>query len=478
MSSRERVPNELWLEVFHYLPRESVKDVSLTDHKFKNISRQLLFAHLDFHPYCIGANSAFLMPVAAEAERSLERLDFWFSDEIVPFVRSCRISLWQKLGPVWGMWDFSATDTPYILLAPFFERLARLTGLRKLHVRGVRFTQTGVANLCRLPALTDVRIERWDVYAAEPIDTNSLKLGVSCFAFRQMVTAEDSVDLWVPLLRPAHLRELEMVCSPSRFAETLDTLPPFPHVYQLTIAMNLSTMSQNLFILSKFPGVQIFSMSGWGELLDGPGPRLQASAILPRLREYSGPYQTLPVFLIKSTLTRLTTGYCMPQDFIAQLQGLRAPENLTSLDATFANLDNAAFDTICAFFTRLTELSVKVAPLVEEDEFENPRATSFFAGLAHAAALPPALERLALIWEFEYEAAETAPPADEIPAFDELHKALLDRCPALTTLCLDGHDFLFCWRKGPDGAEDQAATDDVDEAEVMREDFAAFWETR
>ncbi|KAJ7776944.1 hypothetical protein DFH07DRAFT_731415, partial [Mycena maculata] len=108
MNSREQVPNELWLEVFHHLPRQSLKNVSLTYQKFKGISRLLLFAHLDFHPYAVGAKGdVLLLPQAKEVTRSLKRLDLWFSDEIAPLVRSCNISPWRKVGPVWGMWTFS-----------------------------------------------------------------------------------------------------------------------------------------------------------------------------------------------------------------------------------------------------------------------------------------------------------------------------------------------------------------------------------
>ncbi|KAJ7505895.1 hypothetical protein B0H11DRAFT_2272646 [Mycena galericulata] len=492
MSAHERVPNELWIEVFRCLSRASLQNVSLTHHKFRNLSRRLLFAHLDFHPYYIGPNNSFLVP-NVEIERSSERLDFWFSDEIAPFVRSCSISPWKHLRPDWGLWIFSVTDTPHIILDPFFENLWKFTGLRTLHSRVVGFTQTGVANLCRLPSLADVRLDQWDGVDEQPIDTTSLELYVSRFAFRRRgdSEAEDGGDIWVPLLRPERLRELEMVWIPNRLAETLDRIPPFPHVYKLTTGMYLSTMSQNFSILSHFPGVEIFSMRGWGEVQDGPGPRLQASTVLPRLKEYTGPCQTVSIFLTKSTLTRITIEYCKPQDFIAQLQGLRAPENLTLLDVTFDDLEIPEFDTICAFFTRITELRIKVVYYVEEGAFGDPpeegdnyMATMFFKGLADASALPPALERLAIRWEFMYEDLENAPPVDpeDIPSFDELHNVLLGHCPALTTLWLDGHDFLFRWRKAPDGADselqEQAATCDVDEAAVLRKELPAFWGTR
>ncbi|KAJ7505907.1 hypothetical protein B0H11DRAFT_361536 [Mycena galericulata] len=462
MSSRERVPNELWLEIFRYLHPTYLQDISLTHHRFKNLSRRLFFAHLDFRPYDINPYKSIFLP-RADIKRSLERLDFWFSDEIAPFVRSCSISPCEHLKPMWGL-----TDTPYILLDLFFENLWKFTGLRTLHSRVVGFTQTGVANLCRLPSLADVRIDRWYGADKESINTTSLELCVSRFAFiRQGSSESEDVNFWVPLLRPERLRELEMVWIPTRLAETLARIPPFPHVYKLTTGMDLSTMSQNFSILSHFPGVEIFSIRGDGEVLDGPGLRLQASTILPGLKEYIGPCQTVSIFLTKSTLTRLTTEHCKPQEFIAQLRGLGAPENLTFLDVTFDDLEIPEFDTICTFFTRLTEFRIKVVYYVEEGAFGeedyNYLATRFFNGLANTSALPPALERLALRWEFIYHGSMHPPRVDpeDIPSFDELHNVLLGRCPALTTFWLDGHDFLFHWRKAPDGAylqfQEQAA---------------------
>ncbi|KAF8206877.1 hypothetical protein K438DRAFT_1483360, partial [Mycena galopus ATCC 62051] len=89
MGFQERVPNELWLEIFRSLPRDTLKALSLTS--FKGISRPLLFTHLDFHPYTLYSGEVVLLPRKTEVNRSLERLDFWSSDEIARHVRSCNI---------------------------------------------------------------------------------------------------------------------------------------------------------------------------------------------------------------------------------------------------------------------------------------------------------------------------------------------------------------------------------------------------
>ncbi|KAJ7107708.1 hypothetical protein C8R44DRAFT_529646, partial [Mycena epipterygia] len=99
MRAQDRVPNELWLEVFHHLPRDALKDVSLTYHAFHNISRSLLFTDFEFHPYATsGCVGILLLPSATEVDQSLERLAFWCSEDIAPLVRSCNVIPWQKIG--------------------------------------------------------------------------------------------------------------------------------------------------------------------------------------------------------------------------------------------------------------------------------------------------------------------------------------------------------------------------------------------
>ncbi|KAJ6498907.1 hypothetical protein C8R45DRAFT_1093196 [Mycena sanguinolenta] len=47
-------------------------------------------------------------------------MDFWTSDEIAPYVRSCKLapwegSLWRKIGRAWTSFQSSSTDSPHIL---------------------------------------------------------------------------------------------------------------------------------------------------------------------------------------------------------------------------------------------------------------------------------------------------------------------------------------------------------------------------
>ncbi|KAJ6506791.1 hypothetical protein C8R45DRAFT_970577 [Mycena sanguinolenta] len=482
-NSWEQVPNEVWLDIFRLLPRDNFETLSLTSTNFKDISRPLLFTHFKFRPYAFHSRQreTVLFPTDTKITASFDRLDFWCSDEIARHVRSCEITPWRSL------FSEATTHSPYILLDSFFLRLALFTGLQQLRVDGIPFTQSRVASLCHAPALTNVVLIRCGIADGEHIDPTALQLGVSLFSFTNGVTTEDGIGLWIPLLLPQCLRELHLTCHPRFFGEDLAAIPRFPHVHTLTITANYSTMSYNLAILSKFPAVQIFRMTGWGLVQDGPGVPVNASAVFPVLQRYTCECKTMPVFLPRPTLTHLTVEYCAPEDFTEQLQMINS--NITALDLTFNDFGMTALRTVCDFFPMLTELRVQIECDMEDDELEdvdeniNDRATTFFAELGSLTAIPAGLQRLAIVWKFEYvDPDDVGGPYThevEVPKMNELRDVLLERCPGLTTLWLDGVDFLFSWRKSLDGAEDEYSTlEGCDTSTTRRLSFDAFWAAR
>ncbi|KAJ7448614.1 hypothetical protein B0H11DRAFT_2080039 [Mycena galericulata] len=456
MTSHEQIPEELWLDIFHRLPLKTLKDVSVTEHAFRRICLPLLFADFRFYPYTIDYDGSIVPPTT--------EIQLYLEHEIAPLVRSCHLTAHQS----WRGDDTLTDTSPYILLASFFVSLPSFIGLRRLDARGIHFTQTGLTNLCRLPILSDLRIDHCDLAAGESIDAASLELRVSRFSLSHgIMHKKGSVDHWIQLLCPDRLRELEVSDDPRFFGQTVDAIPSFPHVHKL------SAMSQNLSILSKFPAVQILALND-SEMTEDV-VRVDASAVLPVLREYTGPCETLPIFLAHSTLARLIVPRCDPATFIAQLPGIQV--QITSLNVTFWDLDTTAFRTLCAFFPSLTELCIRV---VYGGVFQgyNSKAKEFFSELGDTPTLPSALERLAFAWEFEYEDSsdEETPWVHEMDSFDPVRDALVIQCPALTTLWLDGDEYLFRWHKSPDGTEDQEhAGYEYGDVSRVRRLFSDFW---
>ncbi|KAJ7107709.1 hypothetical protein C8R44DRAFT_804112 [Mycena epipterygia] len=334
-----------------------------------------------------------------------------------------------------------------------------------------------MGNLYRLPALAHLDITVCKVAAGETIESTSQTVGLSSFSLHDNVASEAGMDHWLPFLRPEHLCELNLPCNFRLFSETIHHIPSFPHVHKLSATMNLATMAHNMTVLSKFPAVQVLMLGGWG-LLE-PSSIAQVSSVLPVLTEYTGPYETLHLFL-RPTLSRINTTFCSYNDFITHLQAIQIPSNVTSLEANFDDLDNASLNAICSLFPQITELRILIS--YGEDDWEGVNLKvriEFFEELTEISALPSTLERLALCWEFEFYDEDYLPPSeDDIPEFTVLRDAFVAKCPALTSLWLDGHDVLFRWCKSSDGVVDEETSQDAEDAETMREGFAAFWEAR
>ncbi|KAJ7773660.1 hypothetical protein DFH07DRAFT_767601 [Mycena maculata] len=458
----EQVPADVWLEVFRWLPPDNILHLLATHRTFRYLCRPILFAHFDFHPYVARPRDRRLLPFSGFTEqvffaslfdppdrlchppvqevcRSLERLNFWSSDDIAPFVRSCHLS--RRLGSRRKR-DASDGDkhSPFILLDAFFERLASFTEMQRLYIDGVCFTPMQAASLSRLSRLT-----RLDTHECIVDDHEAFSQvwGLARFSIR----TTGSFTPWISLLRSDLLRELEGV---ELIGEICILMPTFPNVYKLAASMDFRTMAQNVTILSKFPAVQIFELKAvrmggmfWEStpLPAGPSPLVLPSNILPVLQDYSGACDTLHIFIPRATLTRLSTFPCRAENFLRQLAKNPEPTGITSLKVdSHGEFGAAWFDTLFGFFPHLVELEIIFRGVSE--------ATKLLETLVHDRTLP-SLIRLVLSLRPHYR--DKSNPRDYVPFRD----ALLARCPTLTALWLwDGINVLW-WRRLTDKTVDQ-----------------------
>ncbi|KAJ6620452.1 hypothetical protein B0H10DRAFT_1946007 [Mycena sp. CBHHK59/15] len=208
-------------------------------------------------------------------------------------------------------------------------------------------------------------------------------------------------------------------------------IPSFPHIHTLRVIMNLSAMSQNFQILSRFPALEVFCMDFWGQVDDGPGPRVPTTNLFPLLREYTGSHQLLHIFLPLTTLRCLTIRYCNPMHFLAELRGIRTPNNL--------HVDVLVDD-------------------FEGEGLDRSQAATFFAILTESSVLPAKLQKLAITWAFEDDSEDLEEDNEDLdgppPDLQKLKVTLLSRHAALTVLWLaDGLCSMLFWRKSLDGVE-------------------------
>ncbi|KAJ6454323.1 hypothetical protein C8R45DRAFT_1222816 [Mycena sanguinolenta] len=476
-----RLPNELWGEILKSVADlddelATLKSFSLTRHAFRGISRRRLFSHISFTPYVAHSDTdAPLLPSPSEMERRVEHLEFLSSPVIAPLVRyfkvhGCR-SPCSRLNSETSPY-FS--DTQYLLLDALFERLARFTGLLRLHAFYIPLTEARMDILSSLPHLSELHVEGCTLISGDHIAPRTLYISDFRVYDRENELAEES---WIPLLCPDHLRVLDMTSYPAPYeprllVRTAHIIPSFPNVHTLTTNTRTITLSQNLPFMSKFPRIRIL------KLPSQPGARvetvsLEARAVFPQLEEYYGPCHALSLFLAAATLRRVQTEYTTsPEHFLTRIQVVQGLK-ITSLNVTSERLDNTAFNRIVDALPQLTELLLTLfvdytytlfedwldddAEPPEDEILHGKRKTywdgircgftlsAFFPKLADAPFLPPGLKRLAINWEcLERDSNQCS--LYKLPDFPRLRDALVARCPGLRWLWFHGVYFAFEWR--------------------------------
>ncbi|KAJ7185931.1 hypothetical protein C8R46DRAFT_1289352 [Mycena filopes] len=506
MGAEERVPGELWLEILgnlrEYADRKTLSNFSVASHTFRSAALPLLFHKFRFTPYYIASKATLLLPSPTKIDQHLERLAFWTSPEIAPFVRYCDISAKEeRYGETTQKAEWSlSTDTPYTLLDALFERLAQFTGLKQLRAHHIHFTQARVDILCRLPILPfELGIHRCSVAPGERIDPSPHGLRVSNFTLWHSHHSDDGGDHWIPLLHPEHLHSLNTDFDP-RCMGRPDAIPFFPNVHRLTAKLH-PTPSQNQIILSKFPAIRILKIEGKpGDL--SPGISAQTPPILPLLREYSGPHQILPMLTPAATLAHLRTSQCIRADLITTLRGM-GTNSIVSFHMKFSHLNSATFTTLVELLPHLTELVIHITvntteplfgrdlwdlrkfklkgdEIVDGEYGDNLRVdfkpSTFFRGLSNITALPSGLERLAISWECYRDECYGQRSAYRLPKFDQLRDTLVERCPRLNWVFFHGYYCRFQWQITPDGAVKEETKTKFLEAYSQDYGPDAFWD--
>ncbi|KAJ7200813.1 hypothetical protein GGX14DRAFT_466169, partial [Mycena pura] len=460
MSYENSVPPEIWLEVFKHAPNKALLSLSLTSQSFRHLSRPLLFSHFHFHPYAIGPGDGILLPSSLKVENAKERLDFWCSEQIAPLVRSCNISPWTR--SLHSKQTFSGTETPHILLARFFDHLQCFTGLQQLSAYQIHFTGSAIAKLSTMArdSLRHLRVQLCEVDDGEGLQSATSASALSVFTFYDKVRRADRDELkaWIHLLHPSHLRELHLTCNLRFLAFNPPFIPTFPCVTKLSIEFDFSIMDSNIAFLSRFPNVEHLAVTGWGEPINTSGSHPPCLAALRELSSLSCPPILLPV-VPGSPLTSLTVSNCNAAAFTEQLRRMQVPRTITYLAVDFDSLEAVALGMILLFFPQLADLTISIGLVVKDDIYAedgfNPIATKFFTALPGLAALPSGLRSISVSWLFEYGENDD-PGHDKNFEFGAVRDALLQRCPALTSLWLDGDTLLLWWRRSaPDGAAEE-----------------------
>ncbi|KAJ7752563.1 hypothetical protein B0H16DRAFT_1887146 [Mycena metata] len=436
------IPDELWLEIFQLIPHKDLVKASLAFRAFYRMTRPLIFSHFDFWAYTLDTTNGFrTLAQKGEATPGLpwERLDFWSSGEIAPYVRSCTVT---SLSYQCRTAHNTEPSAGHILrAAPPLHRAATFQYNRRV------FHAHDITNLGALSALTQLDIDRSKFFTLGDVPPAPHSLTLSSFTLR----IDEGITHWMRLLRPDSLLAL-FILSGFRIGD-LDDIPCFPRVHKLSIMLDLSMMSYNLAVLAKFPGVQSRRVGKLATLRDMPIFSLVShnTSVARSPWPSSSPVPTsLPS---KSTIA-----------------SVRGPLNISSVDVHFTFIDNQKLDALFAVLPRLVDLCMFITTSNVQDARDR---AMFFHALPATPNLPSTLRNLAISWDWLNYTEN-----DQSLDFSELHDALVARCPFLTSLWFDGYTFLFHWHQMADGTVKDGLADNFDDAEITRESFEAFWDAR
>ncbi|KAF7329643.1 hypothetical protein MKEN_00227300 [Mycena kentingensis (nom. inval.)] len=498
---------ELWLSILQQLPTTELVSFAATNRHFALLGRPLLFRHFEFAPYGLDLASELeeqLYQVSEEAfPAELERTRFWCSEEIAPLVRTCSIRAWD---PAERPRSRKCAGDPFALLDIFFELIARFAGLRRLVLDRIDLSAeqrvSAIAKGLLLLEDLEVRIPR-DVPGIPALP--DLQPATRLTHFDLSAADDDALINWTPFLDPQHLRDLALDCDLHSWV----SIPAFPNVTALCATITSGPEPQHFDrFFASFPNVERLLLisdedvlaSDIADTARGCRPMLDSDSLtsLAVAHEFLGAFLLPPP--ARLTQLRINSGPGA-EELVGILAGRVLPSVvLLQLDLTIP--DPALLFDVMRSFPALREAHIEMTDCEDYDaQTRASTALPFLQALASPSSdsdvvfWPTTLENVYLSWgdvDRIVTGHRLAGPRHDFPSFNSvakhrpaevifarLREALMARMPVLDSLWIDGHSFLFVWRRGTSvtGRWD-VCTDDADLADETAAIVDEFWATR
>ncbi|KAJ6450082.1 hypothetical protein C8R45DRAFT_121569 [Mycena sanguinolenta] len=395
----DRIPVEVWLEVFSILQRSHLLVLHHVSHSFHRITRPLIFKHFHFHPYAgIDGHITgyYLLPDESEIRRTVRRLRFWASDEVAPLVKDCSVSPWDA----WPI--YTSCHNGDVLLTTFFDLLPRFTNLRKLSASYVKFKQPFLDAIVSLPNLKEIELGKCSVdqniTIGLPVKAERLTfLRLDNFLHKDELTG---MQRWSAMVERSVLTNLSLLCvnAVTTFLD-VDTVP-LPNITTLNAYIH-----RDIGALHRFPGVRDL-----GIFMDVMAFPHGIASLFPLLEKYHGPPEFLPFIDSCAPLRRLQIDLCSALRVLQILQPCaQTLHSVTVLSLSFGSLPTHAFRPIMESFVSLLDfcLEIRLKRFTRHAPREMHTARSLFLELAEASPFPRGLRDMTIIWS-----AEASPDAE------------------------------------------------------------------
>ncbi|KAJ7453356.1 hypothetical protein B0H11DRAFT_279340 [Mycena galericulata] len=422
-----QLPPELWLQVLPNLPRNSLCTVSLVSHRFHGISAPLLFAKFQYRP---GALKETL--TGTFLQRELERLAFWSSESVAPYVRTCVIALFTM--PI-------TLDSPWPLMKALSEAISRFTNLRVLSCNfASRMVELPALRLEKLAHLVSVEMHGHRLSWAKEATVGTIQ--VPKFSYTDIGVPADSRPSCLAILNPSTLRFLELSAGSARGLEHFlgDTvaMAACHNLRTLKITFKDTDLARIHACIAPFPAIRELIVDIKGTCHAEVTP---STPLAPLLDHYKGPVELLPLVLNGAEPASLVVSRA-PGSVAAVLDALRTPiarpDWITSLRLgveLYADIvDGAILRNILVICPRLSNLTLDISSDVRvggQSVGTYNRTATLGKRLTEALRVSTVLQSLTLCWRLD--GRDSAPLPDRVilraavPSLQQI--SLYIRCP-------------------------------------------------
>ncbi|KAK7030062.1 F-box domain-containing protein, partial [Favolaschia claudopus] len=294
------LPPELWLEIIHSAPRETLLTLHRVSPAVSSLSRTVLFAEFIFSPIY-------------SDEHEFHRLTFWSSKRIAPNVRSCSINLSVLGEPI-------TTDTSRTipLVSATFAAVSHFTNLQKLICGAPRMLPLEIPAL-QLETLKSLK--SLHIASGSIVPCTTVKLPLEEFTHSDMPFPESHprCDFFtsppIAFIDPSTLRSLIFqsssivpiwlggwVSQPAPDTVDTDIIKSYTNLHSVEISCTHFSQSEFISFIATFPALHDLTVVNFRRFAPStPGaaaPPPTKTTPIPHLTKYRGPAQLLPFLLV------------------------------------------------------------------------------------------------------------------------------------------------------------------------------------